>query len=64
MAKKRILIAEPSRIGKLPPQRGEEAVKMMVDGGGGLTDNMSNQYIRLHQEASPPQPPQTHNPIA
>lgn len=36
---------------------------MTVDGGGGLTDNMSSQYIRLHLVArgpwGPPQPPNT-----
>lgn len=47
MAKKRILVAEPGKIGKLPPPEGRGSSKN--DGRwGGLTDNMSSQYIRLH----------------
>lgn len=52
MAKKRILVAEPGKIGKLPPPEGRGSSKN--DGRcGGLTD-MSSQYIRLHLVAGGP----------
>lgn len=47
MAKKRILVAELGKIGKLPPPEGRGSSKN--DGRwGGFTDNVSSQYISLH----------------
>lgn len=58
MAKKRILVAEPGKIGKLPPQ--EERGSSKNDGKwGDLTDNMSSQYIKLHLMARGPISPHT-----